>query len=134
MERALLFLFLCCLPGAAEAGIELKSHSYVHSPSGQVHFVFHLANYRRGLFFGSCGPSTRSLQWEYSIELTGAGPAYGTNKIEIKDSNFQMVPLDSGSIQVDQNTHKATISLKVKPGFQAMDFIGNGTFNLKTER
>lgn len=122
------------LPLGAQASVELNSHSYVHNPSGQVHVVFHLASYKKGLFFGSCGPSTRSLQWEYSLELKGEGPDYTTREIELRDSNCQVIQVDSGSIRLDHKKHRATIYILVKQNDQVREFVGNGVFKIKPER
>src|SRR5258706_15729232 len=51
-------------------------HSYGHQPGGTTHFAFHLASYKRGLFFGSSGPSTMSLDWSFDFDLSGDGPIY----------------------------------------------------------
>lgn len=133
MKRAVLLGLICFLPAVSRASVELSAHSYVHNPSGQPHTVFHLAKYKKGLFFGSCGPSTRSLQWEYHIEVTGKGPDYGLSDIELKDGNFQMLQLEAGSIRLDPKKHTATISLFVKQNSGAKEFVGNGTFKVKRE-
>src|SRR5262245_7012061 len=125
MKRTVLLAFVCLMPAMSRASVELTSHSYIHNPSGQPHTVFHLANYKKGLFFGSCGPSTRSLQWEYHIELTGKGPEYSMSDIELKDGNFQTVQLETGSIRLDPGKHTATISLVVKQNSGTKEFIGN---------
>jgi len=133
MKRVVLLALICLLPVISFGAVELTSHSYVHNPSGQLHVVFHLANYKKGLFFGSCGPSTRSLQWEYHIEITGKGPEYRMPDIELKDGNFQTVHLQAGSILLDPAKHTATISLTVKQDSGAKEFVGNGTFKIKRE-
>jgi hypothetical protein len=133
MKRAVSLAFICLLPAVSQASVELTAHSYIHNPSGQSHTVFHLANYKKGLFFGSCGPSTRSLQWEYHIELTGKGPDYRMSEIELKDSSFQTVQLQGGSIHLVPAKRTATISLVLKQNSGAKEFVGNGTFKIKGE-
>src|SRR5512135_3553561 len=96
-------LFLCFLSAAAnaQAGTELDFwHSYTHQPSGVVHFSFHLANYKRGFFFGSCGLATRSLQWEYDVDLAGAGPRYTSDQITLRREGKE-VSIVSGTINLD---------------------------------
>src|ERR1035438_1899968 len=79
---AFLVLGTSCLTSSANAGTILDFwHSYTHQPSGVTHYSFHIANYKRGLFFGSCGPSAKSLQWEYDMDLTGCGPIYHKEQI-----------------------------------------------------
>src|SRR6516162_9829291 len=80
-------------------------HSYKHQPSGVIHYSFQIANYKRGLFFGSCGPCTRSLQWEYDIDLAGAGPIYQKDQIKIT-SETKNVDVISGSVRVDSKRNE----------------------------
>lgn len=105
-------------------------HSYIHQPGGVVHYSFQIASYKRGLFFGSCGPSTRSLQWEYDIDLAGPGPVYQTTQISIT-SDLKKVQVDSGSISVDAARDRATIRLRVKSAAGTSEFIANGTHLIK---
>jgi len=132
MHRMVALLSFCLVTVTAEAGIRLTSHSYVHSPSGQRHVVFHLASYKRGLFFGSCGPSTRSLQWEYYLEMKGTGPSYAKEDIEVKDSNYRFLPLEGGSIVIDAKGHSVKISLTFKEDSGAKAFVGNGDYKIRT--
>ena len=101
-------------------------HSYTHQPSGVIHYSFHIANYKRGLFFGSCGPSTRSLQWDYDIDLAGNGPTYEKEKMTIT-SEGKKVDVVSGTITIDPDQREARIDLRVRIGTQTNDFRGNGT-------
>jgi len=105
-------------------------HSYIHNPSGVIHYSFQIASYKRGLFFGSCGPSTRSLQWEYNIDLAGPGPIYQVNQMSIT-SALNKVELDSGSISIDSKSNQATIHLRVKSAAVTSDLPANGTFPIK---
>jgi hypothetical protein len=129
------FLLLCFLGAAAtaQAGTELDFwHSYTHQPSGAVHFSFHIANYKRGLFFGSCGPSTRSLQWEYDMDLAGPGPRYTSEQITVTREGKRVV-VAAGTISVDPKQRHATIDLRTAPGNSqtaAVDFVGNGTHRI----
>ena len=124
---------LFCLVAVANAGTRVSLwHSYTNQPSGQVHFGFDLKNYKRGLFFGSCGPSTYSLQWEYGFDLKGKGPQFGNQDIALKDSDFRTVALDSGNIVVDEKKSTVQIAIKVTTNGVAQDFIGNGTYRLRS--
>ena len=132
----LLYLF----SGAkVSAGTELDFwHSYTHQPSGSIHFSFHIANYKRGLFFGSCGPSTRSLQWGFDLDLAGPGPVYSKDQITLTRDG-KPVTIASGSINVDAKQDHATIRLQTcaagtnQPAIPA-DFPGNGTHRIKKLR
>ncbi len=129
----LLLLTAAILSGCSVGrSTELTYHSYVHNPSGRIHYVLHLADYERGLFFGSCGPSTRSLQWEYTIELAGPGPSYGRNEIEVTDGNLRRLPVASGGVTLDPAKRTAAINLVVS-GPETGAFRGNGTFLLRQQ-
>jgi len=130
VHRLLAVVALSVLPAAAQGGVQLTSHSYIHNPSGQTHVVFHLVSYKRGLFFGSCGPSTRSLQWEYYIEMKGKGPTYAEEDIEVKDGEYRLIPIESGSITIDTKTHQAQICLTVRQNSGAKAFVGNGDYKM----
>ena len=126
-------LALCLAPVMARAEVRLTTHSYVHNPSGQTHVVFHLASYKRGWFFGSCGPSTHSLQWEYYLEMSGSGPSYSKEDIEIKDGDYQLLTLEDGVITINSKTHQASISLVLKQDSGGKPFPGNGTYKIRKQ-
>jgi len=105
-------------------------HSYLHQPSGIVHYSFHIANYKRGLFFGSCGPSTRSLQWEYNVDLAGTGPTYGRDRISIT-SEGKPVDIVSGTVVIDREQKTAAVTLQVNFGNSTNSFKANGVYPLK---
>ena len=131
MQRVVAIIALSLLPIETQASVQLTSHAYVQSPSGQTHVVFHLVNYKRGLFFGSCGPSTRSLRWEYYLEMKGNGPNYAKDDIAVKDGEYRLIPIESGSITIDPKTHQARISLEIKQDSVAKAFIGNGEYKIR---
>jgi hypothetical protein len=113
---------------AAEAYAETKLdfwHSYTHQPDGVIHYSFHIANYKRGLFFGSCGPSTRSLQWGYDVDLAGGGPTYATNQVAVS-LDGKKVEVVSGTIRIDLKQREASIDLRVKVDGAVINFLGNG--------
>ena len=130
VKRPLLWVILCSVSSCAQlAPAETKLdfwHSYLHQPSGVIHYSFQIASYKRGLFFGSCGPSTRSLRWEYDIDLTGAGLVYQKDAIRIT-SDLKNVEIVSGTITVDQKRNEAAIDLQIKSGGNTVGFTGNGT-------
>jgi hypothetical protein len=117
---------------SAEAHAEIKLdfwHSYTHQPSGVTHYSFHIASYKRGLFFGSCGPSTRSLQWEYDIDLSGNAPIYHKDQMTIT-SEGKRVEVESGTITIDPKQRETTIDLRVKGPAGVTNFFGNGTHRI----
>lgn len=134
MGRAVILLCLGFVAATANAAVEVTSHAYVHNPSGQTRIVLHLASYKRGLFFGSCGPSTRSLQWEYSIELKGEGPEYAKQDIDVSDGNLQVLTLESGRIRLESGKHSAAIALRIKDASGVHPFPGNGEFKIRLKR
>jgi len=105
-------------------------HYYIHQPSGIVHYSFQIANYKRGLFFGSCGPSTRSLQWGYDIDLAGPGPVYQKEQITIT-SDATPVEVVSGTIRYDAKSNQAILNLRVRSTAGELVFPGNGTHSIK---
>ena len=105
-------------------------HSYVHQPSGVIHYSFQIASYKRGLFFGSCGPSTRSLQWEYDIDLSGPGPVYEKDQIRIT-SDTKPIGVVSGTIRYDAKRNEAALDLRVQSSPGESAFPGNGTHSIK---
>ena len=118
---------------AANAGTRVSLwHSYTNQAS-EVHFGFGLKNYKRGLFFGSCGPSTYSLQWEYGFDLKGKGPQFARDAIELKDTNFRTLAIDSGNIVVDEKKSAVQIAIKISTNGAPQDFIGNGTHRLRSK-
>src|SRR5262249_29141595 len=90
-----------------------------------IHYSFQIASYKRGLFFGSCGPSTRSLQWEYDIDLAGPGPVYQKEQITVTREG-KKIEGASGTVNVSSNQRDATITLKVNLAEGVADFLGNG--------
>src|SRR4051812_30417450 len=90
MKKVLQFLLLAgfwLATTTARAGVEISLwHNYT-PPSGETHLAFHLTAYKRGIFFGSCGPSTHSFQWGYYIDMKGAGTRFNFDHIEITDDS-----------------------------------------------
>jgi len=130
LETTVIFAFLF-VAAEAYAGTELDFwHSYVHQPDGVSHFSFHIAKYKRGLFFGSCGPSTKSLQWEYEVDLAGSGPVYKKEQIAITVEGKKL-ELTSGTINLDTKQRRATIDLRIEIGDSTTNFIANGIYEIK---
>lgn len=103
-------------------------HSYV-PPKGAIHYSFQIASYKRGLFFGSCGPSTRSLLWEYDIDLTGPGPVYQKEQIVVR-ADLKPVEVTAGTIRVDTSSRQVTLDLHLQ-STSSIAFPGNGTYTTK---
>jgi hypothetical protein len=138
MKALMLFFGLClgspCFTAIAEAGTELNFwHSYIHQPDGVTHYSFHIANHKRGLFFGSCGPSTRSLRWEYNVDLSGSGPVYQKDQIAVTVAG-KPVAVGSGTITIDAQKQNGTMSLQLEHGAAKEEFVGNGRWGIKRAR
>jgi len=109
----------------AYAGTETR---ITHGSNQQTVWI---KNYRRGLFFGSCGPSTHSLQWEYTLTLEGAGPTFVPRQITLRDGNLKALPVEAGTVTVDPAGKKVTIDLRVLQDSGAARFPHNGSYNVK---
>lgn len=129
----LALMLLVFLASGCDDATEVRWHSYIHHPSGQIHFSLHFASYKRGLFFGSCGPATRSLQWEYYIELKGGVPTYTKETIEMKDGDFHQIQIDSGSILFDQDQRTIKIDIAVIQNSTVQQFAHNGIYRTEKE-
>jgi hypothetical protein len=132
MKAFVLGLFLLSFTSLAVAGTEMRLwHSYTHQPSGNIHYSFSVANYKRGLFWGSCGPSTRSLKWMYWVDVAGAGPSYSPANITVRndaDLALGAQPPISGEIKMDAKRKRVEIQLKVQDRGTLRDFEGNGSY------
>jgi hypothetical protein len=128
-----MFVVACVLfCGTASMCAEMKLdfwHSYIHQPSGVIHYSFQIANYKRGIFFGSCGPSTRSLQWAFDIDLAGKGPTYNKDQIKVT-SDTKRVEVVSGTVTIEAGERDATINLRVKSSGSEIQFTANGTHRI----
>jgi hypothetical protein len=109
-------------------------HSYVHAQTKERHYSFHLAEYKRGLFWGSCGPSTKSLQWAFSFDLAGDGPVYSTRQFSVSDDNGKVVPIAFGQVATDVKRHTVKIDIEVVNGGLTNKFIGNGEYRIHQTR
>jgi hypothetical protein len=131
---ALYLLGLLGLTTPANAGTELDFwHSYTHQPSGVTHYAFHLVSYKSGLFFGSCGLSTKSLRWEYNVDLTGNGPVYQQAQIAVT-ADGKRLAVGSGTITIDAQGQKAAIDLQIQRDAGMAAFVGNGKWRIKKLR
>jgi len=106
-------------------------HGYQHAPSGVLHYAFDLTNVKRGLFFGSCGPSTRSLRWRFSFDLAGSGPTYRPNDVTLRGDDLRELTVVDGTINLDADQRNATINLQVEHDGIRQDFIGNGRYRIR---
>jgi hypothetical protein len=131
LVEILFILAVLCLIPEAHGEVKLDFwHSYTHQPSGIIHYSFQIASYKRGLFFGSCGPSTRSLQWEYDIDLAGPGPVYQKDQITIT-SEGKRIEVVAGAVTVNPKQHETTFRLQIYLAKGVGDFPGNGTHQVQ---
>src|SRR5437868_4001641 len=98
-------------------------HSYVHGQTRERHYSFHLAQCKRGLFWGSCGPSTKSLQWSFTFDLAGDGPEYDAKKISISDDNGELLRVVSGQITTTTRESVAKIDIQIESQSRTNKFI-----------
>jgi hypothetical protein len=92
-----------------------------------------LKEYKRGLFFGSCGPSTKSLQWEYSFTLAGQGLVYEARNIGLKDRSLKPVEVTNGKITVNEKRKTVRIDIRIRKNGAETDFPYNGQYKLKSK-
>ena len=105
-------------------------HSYVHAKSQERHYSFHLAQCKRGLFWGSCGPSTKSLQWSFTFDLAGDGPIYDAKSISLSDDNGKALRVASGQVTTSAKRSIAKIALTVENEGHTNTFVGNGEYRI----
>jgi len=107
------------------------------SPAGTEARVFRgahereisIRSFRRGVFFGSCGPATKSLLWEYSFTLRGDGPVYRPPAIEIRDGALQPVTVRAGSIALTERTIRIDLAIAGKE--RTVPFPYNGDYRIR---
>lgn len=134
MRRACFIIIAAVLgaTGVARAGTVLDFwHSYTPPQTGQKHWSFHLTNCKRGIFFGSCGISTKSLRWAYQFDLTGDGPDYAPSGIQLTDGDLKPVRIVAGKVVIGDRQGRAVVDLEVEQGGVTNRFIGNGTFKIR---
>jgi hypothetical protein len=105
-------------------------HSYVHGQTQERHYSFHLAQCKRGLFWGSCGPSTKYLQWSFTFDLAGADPVYDPKRISITDDNGKALHVVSGQVTTTAKQSIAKIALEVENEGRTNTFVGNGDYHI----
>jgi hypothetical protein len=105
-------------------------HSYVHAQTHQRHYSFHLVQCKRGMFWGSCGPSTKSLQWSFTFDLAGDGPVYTAKEISISDDNGQALPVVSGQVTATAKRQTIKIALWIETAGRTNNFVGNGNYQI----
>ncbi len=103
-------------------------HSYVHAQTHETHYGFYVSRYKRGLFWGSCGPSTKSQQWSFTFDLAGAGPVYASKQCSVSDDNGKSVPVVAGQVVTDMKRHTAKIDIEVESAGRTNKFVGNGEY------
>lgn len=105
-------------------------HSYVHAQTHENHYGFHLKQYKRGLFWGSCGPSTTSLQWSFTFDLAGDGPVYSNRQFTVSDDNGKALHIVSGRKVTDMKRPVAKIDIEIETAGRTNKFIGNGEYRI----
>ena len=70
-----------------------------------------LESFRRGIFFGSCGPATKSLRWEFSFTLHGDGPVFRAPAIEMKDGALRPVAVRAGTIELSESRLRIDLAI-----------------------
>ena len=130
--RIALWVVFLLIARSSIAGTTLDFwHSYVHAQSHQTHYSFHIAQYKRGLFWGSCGPSTKSLQWSFNVDLAGEGPVFPSAQLTVSDDNGKSVHVVSGQVVTDLKRLKARIEIEIESAGNTNKFIGNGEYSIK---
>jgi hypothetical protein len=130
--RSVILAAFLCAASMAKAGTVLDFwHSYVPPQTGVKHYSFHVTNYKRGIFFGSCGLSTKSQQWAFSVDLAGDGPAYDSDRVDLSDDSAKSLKVVSGQISIDAAQTVATIELTVEQAGVTNKFVGNGKYKIK---
>jgi len=119
-QTALAVAIAAGLAAGARAGTEIRVFRGAHEREVR------LEKFRRGLFFGSCGPATRSLTAEYSFTLRGDGPVYRKESIEMRDGARGPVAVRAGSITVGGRT--VAIDLSVERKGETIPFPWNGEY------
>jgi hypothetical protein len=131
IERPFLLLLIMLTTARSFAGTTLDFwHSYTHAKTGDQHYAFTLASCKRGLFFGSCGISTRSQSWAFSFDLIGDGPVYTGDQLIVSDDGLKPVKIMSGGITMDAKHEYATINLQIDQGGAKREFVGNGRYHV----
>jgi len=110
----------------------LSAESVARVSQGKDQKTVQLSNFKRGLFVGSCGLSTRSLQWEYTFHLRGPGPRYQAGDIQLKDGSFALIPVSSGTINIDSTLERVTILINVRRDTNDVPFEHNGQYKVKS--
>ncbi len=132
IARITILAALLLMGRSAGAGTTLDFwHSYRHAKTAQTHYGFHLADYKRGLFWGSCGPSTKSLRWSFNFDLAGDGPIYQAEQITISDDDAKALKVVSGQVVTDLKRGTASIAIQVEQSGTTNKFVGNGEYRIK---
>lgn len=105
-------------------------HSYLHAQTRQTHYSFHLSHCKTGLFWGSCGPSTKSLQWSFAFDLAGNGPVYEVKDISLSDDNGKTLRVVSGQIKTTADRSTANIDIQIESESRTNIFKGNGNYHI----
>ena len=131
LSRTLITLLLC-FAAQAYGGTRFESwDAFTDRQTGQPHHSYRILNSKRGLFLGPCGFGTRSIQWEYWIDLTGSQQLFQTRQIKIEDHDRKRVPVMSGTIVINPNERTATLNLQITKQGRVTNFEGNGKHRIQ---
>jgi len=123
-RRAALFLALLSAMGrTSPAGT--RARIYRGSREREVS----LESHRRGIFFGSCGPATKSLKWEFSFTLHGDGPVFRAPAIEMKDGALRPIAVRTGTIELSDRSLR--IDLGIAREGRTVPFPYNGEYRIR---
>jgi hypothetical protein len=129
--RVLIAVLVLLAANSLLAGTTLDFwHSCVHARTQERHYSFHLTECKRGLFWGSCGPSTKSLQWSFTFDVAGDGPVYDAKSISLSDDNGKAVRIVSGQVATSAKRSMVKIALTVENEGRTNTFVGNGDYRI----
>ena len=128
----ILITLLLCFVVQAYGGTRFESwDAFTDKRTGQPHHSYRILNSKRGLFLGPCGFGTRSIQWEYWIELAGSQQLFQTRQIKIEDHARKRISVISGTILINPKERTATLNLQITKQGRVTDFEGNGKHRIQ---
>jgi hypothetical protein len=82
------------------------------------------------LFWGSCGPSTKSIQWSFNFDLAGLGPIYSQRQFTVSDDDGKTLNVVSGQVVTDLQRMTAKVDLEIASSGRTNKFVGNGDYRI----
>jgi hypothetical protein len=132
-SRTLIALFLC-FTSHAYGGTRFESwDAYTDRQTGKSRHGYRILNTKRGIFLGPCGFGTRSIQWEYwiDLDLSASQQLFQARQIKLEDDNRKAVPVISGTIVISPDKRTATLNLQINRQGRVTDFEGNGKHRIQ---